>query len=227
MDAIWGYIALEEDMNTIKGASFDHAGETPGLGAEITQPWFQDQFKGKKLADAGGTFNFDILKGRGNSLSEYSIDGITGATITANGVEDMIKEDLGAYSGYFSKTLKSSKSKGGTRNQTVDAAVSGMAKSFFSGGKKSQQLRNLNFIANTSIIDPASENVVKALGAYLAQNPDSRIEVKVNDKEALELAERRAEQIVTEALQHGAEKSQLSFTASDASASTVMINLVN
>jgi len=47
-DAIWGYVALEADKNTIKGAVFDHKGETAGLGAEITQKWFQDRFTGEK-----------------------------------------------------------------------------------------------------------------------------------------------------------------------------------
>lgn len=224
-DAIWGYIALEEDLNTIKGVSFDHAGETPGLGAEITQAWFQDQFQGKKLMDAGSNFQFDVLKGRGNSLSEYSIDGITGATITADGVETMMKEDLGAYSGYFSKTLKASRGSGGGVRTTIDAAISGIASRFFNNNK-SEQL-NLNFIGNTSIIDPTSENQVKALGAYLSSNPEKRIEVQVSDKDKLELAERRGEQIVTEALQHGAAKNQLTYSAVNANSSSVMINLQN
>jgi len=53
-NAIWGYIALEEDKNTIKGAVFDHVGETAGLGAEITQKWFQDRFLGEKVFDVKG-----------------------------------------------------------------------------------------------------------------------------------------------------------------------------
>ena len=48
-DAIWGYVALEDDMSTIKGIVFDHKGETAGLGAEITQQWFQDRFVGEKI----------------------------------------------------------------------------------------------------------------------------------------------------------------------------------
>jgi len=53
-DAIWGYIAPEEDMTTIKGAVFDHKGETAGLGAEITQDWFQDRFVGEKIFNQAG-----------------------------------------------------------------------------------------------------------------------------------------------------------------------------
>ena len=53
-NAIWGYIALKEDKNTIQGAVFDHVGETAGLGAEITQQWFQDRFVGEKVFDTDG-----------------------------------------------------------------------------------------------------------------------------------------------------------------------------
>ena len=53
-NAIWGYIALREDKNTIQGAVFDHTGETAGLGAEITQQWFQDRFVGEKVFDTQG-----------------------------------------------------------------------------------------------------------------------------------------------------------------------------
>ena len=53
---IWGYIALESDKNTVAGASFDHKGETPGLGAEINQGWFQEPFIGKKIFDESGNY---------------------------------------------------------------------------------------------------------------------------------------------------------------------------
>ncbi len=93
---IWGYISLEEDLNTIYGAVFDHKAETPGLGAEIKFPIFTDQFPGKKvLADDGGLRGIDVRKG--GSSTEYEVDGISGGTITSDGVELMILDCLEAY----------------------------------------------------------------------------------------------------------------------------------
>jgi Na+-transporting NADH:ubiquinone oxidoreductase subunit C len=102
-DAIWGYVALESDMNTIKGAVFDHKGETPGLGAEITQKWFQDRFIGEKISDASGEI-VGVAVAKGNvdpSKDDNKVDAISGATITGNGVTDMIKERLSHYKSYF------------------------------------------------------------------------------------------------------------------------------
>ncbi len=109
-DAIWGYIALESDMRTIKGAVFDHKGETAGLGAEITQQWFQDRFVGEKITDANGTLvgiavsktNNDPL---GNDKDDHEVDAISGATITGDGVTDMISERLAHYTPYFKRAI--------------------------------------------------------------------------------------------------------------------------
>ena len=103
-DAIWGYVALEEDLNTIKGTVFDHKGETPGLGAEITQKWFQDRFIGEKIADKSGEIvGVEVAKGNTDqSKEDNKVDAISGATITGNGVTAMIKERLAHYKNYFS-----------------------------------------------------------------------------------------------------------------------------
>lgn len=103
---IWGNICLDEDMNTISGASFGHKGETPGLGAEISQQFFIDRWLGEKLCDDQGNFlNFEIVKdGSGNKL-EKKVDGITGGTITSKGVEEMANRCLSIYAEYF-KNLK-------------------------------------------------------------------------------------------------------------------------
>lgn len=93
---IWGYISLEEDLNTIYGAVFDHKAETPGLGAEIKYPIFTEQFVGKKiLADDGSLLGIDVRKG--DSSTDYQVDGISGGTITSDGVEVMILDCLEAY----------------------------------------------------------------------------------------------------------------------------------
>ncbi len=105
-DAISGYVALDDNKKTIAGAVFDHVGETPGLGAEITKPWFQDQFKGRSLYDGSGKFvSVDVLKGRGNDLSKSNtvVDGMSGATITGDGVEDMIRKGVKNYLSYLGK----------------------------------------------------------------------------------------------------------------------------
>ena len=107
-DAIWGYIALEQDLNTIKGVKFGHKGETPGLGAEITKKWFEDEFKGEKIDDKNGVFKgVTVLKGNKDPKNldkqDNEVDAIAGATLTSNGVTDMIIERLKHYVPFFNK----------------------------------------------------------------------------------------------------------------------------
>lgn len=107
-DAIWGYIALEEDLNTIKGAVFDHKAETPGLGAEITQKWFQDRFIGEKIMNSQGEIT-GVTVAKGNTSQakdDNKVDAISGATITGDGVTNMIKERLSNYKNYFANQKK-------------------------------------------------------------------------------------------------------------------------
>ena len=105
-NAIWGYIALEEDKNTIKGAVFDHTGETAGLGAEITQQWFQDRFLGEKVFDADRNLvGIKVTKTNNDpkdlDKDDHEVDAISGATITGDGVTDMILERLTHYLPYL------------------------------------------------------------------------------------------------------------------------------
>ncbi|NQW37275.1 MAG: NADH:ubiquinone reductase (Na(+)-transporting) subunit C [Flavobacteriales bacterium] len=107
-DAIWGYVALESDKNTVAGAIFDHKGETPGLGAQITEKWFQEQFAGKTIltdASAGFTDNNFIsvrtVKGGAKTDDAHAVDGISGSTKTADGINNMIQERLAHYLIYF------------------------------------------------------------------------------------------------------------------------------
>ena len=111
-NAIWGYVSLKGDINTVKGAVFDHTGETSGLGAEITQDWFQERFKEEKVFnEAGELVGVTVLKGNNdpnnNDKTDNEVDAISGATITGDGVTDMIKERLKHYLPYF-ETKKSS-----------------------------------------------------------------------------------------------------------------------
>lgn len=108
-DAIWGYVALKDDVNTIKGAVFDHKGETPGLGAEITQMWFKKRFDDEKIMDGSGNFiGVSVAKGYqgGNDKDDNAIDAISGATITGDGVTDMISERLKNYIPYLKAQTK-------------------------------------------------------------------------------------------------------------------------
>ena len=103
---IWGYIALKEDINTIKGVSFDHKSETAGLGAEITEDWFIDSFTDEKINDSQGNFvGVYLTKSNNDPRNEdkmdNEVDAISGATITGDGVSDMIIERVQNYLPYF------------------------------------------------------------------------------------------------------------------------------
>ena len=105
-DAIWGYMALQDDFNTIAGVSFDHKAETPGLGAEITTSWFIESFKDEKIFDANGNLvGVIVAKGNNNKTNkdDNRVDAISGATITGDGVTDMIVERLTHYRPFIEK----------------------------------------------------------------------------------------------------------------------------
>ena len=102
---IWGYIALNSDKQTVFGAYFNHASETAGLGAEIkdSKAW-QDQFKGKK-AYADNTVLLSVKKATDIKPEErpYTFDGVTGSTLTCNGVNNMFKESIALYEDFLNK----------------------------------------------------------------------------------------------------------------------------
>ena len=103
-NAIFGYISLKDDINTIKGATFDHLGETPGLGAEITKQWFREKFEDEKIFDENGDLvGVSVVKGNidVSDRDDNKVDAISGATITGDGVSDMISERLKRYLPYF------------------------------------------------------------------------------------------------------------------------------
>ena len=110
-DNIWGYVALEKDMNTIKGIVFDHKGETPGLGARITTDEIQTRYEGKTIRDESGELvSVTMMKGENGggekSVSAFEgkphkVDGMSGATLTGNGINDMLSDYFKAYNTYF------------------------------------------------------------------------------------------------------------------------------
>ncbi|MDR0667803.1 MAG: NADH:ubiquinone reductase (Na(+)-transporting) subunit C [Prevotellaceae bacterium] len=95
--AVWGYVAFNDDLNTIYGATFDHKGETPGLGAEIATPRFAGQFIGKQIFEHGTFTSILILKGGAAPDDPHGVDAISGGTITSRGVEAMLKNCLTEY----------------------------------------------------------------------------------------------------------------------------------
>ena len=116
---IWGYIAVNDDGNTIYGANFSHEGETPGLGARIAEQPFQDEFKDKHLFVDGEFKSVAVLKkGQKATNGAEQIDALTGATITSRGVSDMMADCLAPYEAF----LKNLQSGGGTQC-TADASA--------------------------------------------------------------------------------------------------------
>ncbi len=101
---IWGYIAVNDDGNTIYGANFSHEGETPGLGARIAEQPFQDEFKDKHLFVGGEFKSVAVLKkGQKATNGAEQIDALTGATITSRGVSDMMADCLAPYKSFLKK----------------------------------------------------------------------------------------------------------------------------
>lgn len=101
---IWGFVSLNEDMSTIYGANFDHQGETPGLGAEISTDWFQEDFKGKEIFNESGELvSITVTKAGQEAPEEHSVDGISGGTITSKGLQAMLEEGFTAYREFITR----------------------------------------------------------------------------------------------------------------------------
>lgn len=100
--AIWGYVALNSDKNTVYGVYFSHASETPGLGAEIATEHFQTLFSGKKAVD-NGQIVLGVVKNGKVENPKCQVDGISGGTITSDGVNLMLKSCLSNYKNFLTK----------------------------------------------------------------------------------------------------------------------------
>jgi len=105
-DEIGGYLALKPDMNSVAGAVFTHVGETPGLGAEMTKEWFTNNFIDEQLFDSQKNFKgIKVLKGKNNPLNKemHMVDGMSGATITGDGIQAMIDKCVLSYEPFLKK----------------------------------------------------------------------------------------------------------------------------
>lgn len=103
-DAIWGYVALEPDLNTIAGVVLDHKGETPGLGAEIATAKHQALYKGKQIFENGEFVSVTLVKGgakKDGANYVHEVDAITGGTKTSDGVSAMLRDCLRNYLPYI------------------------------------------------------------------------------------------------------------------------------
>ena len=98
--AIWGYVALNDDKDTVYGTYFSHASETPGLGAEIATEHFQNEFKDKNVLD-GDAIVLDVVKNGKVDKPEFQVDGISGGTITSVAVGQMLKNCMGNYTKFL------------------------------------------------------------------------------------------------------------------------------
>ena len=100
---IWGYLALNDDCNTVYGVYFSHAGETPGLGAEIASDKFQSRFPGKQVIK-DGEVALSVVKKVQNDAVE--VNAVSGATITCNGVNAMLHEKIAPYKAFLNANGK-------------------------------------------------------------------------------------------------------------------------
>lgn len=99
---IWGYVAVEDDGDTVYGAYFSHSGETPGLGAEISTEHFQQQFAGKELYKDGKFRSIDVMKAGQKPTDDADyVDAISGGTITSKGVQSMLSDCLRLYDAFL------------------------------------------------------------------------------------------------------------------------------
>jgi Na+-transporting NADH:ubiquinone oxidoreductase subunit C len=110
-DAIWGFVALDQNL-VVQGVYFDHKGETPGLGANIKQRYFMDDFAGESILDGTEYAGITVAKGNNdptnNIKDDNEVDALAGATITGNGVSAMIKESVKMYKPYL-ETIRANK----------------------------------------------------------------------------------------------------------------------
>ena len=99
---LWGYVALNDDFNTVYGAYFSHESETAGLGSIIVEEKFQNKFQGKKVFKEGNEkVALTVVKAGAVKDAEVEVDGLTGATLTTKGVGTMVTEGLQKYVGFF------------------------------------------------------------------------------------------------------------------------------
>lgn len=92
---LYGFIALEADLNTIAGIGFYEHGETPGLGGEVDNPRWKQIWVGKEIYNDQGDVSIKVIKGQAPPNDDYAVDGLSGATLTSKGVNNLVQFWLG------------------------------------------------------------------------------------------------------------------------------------
>ncbi len=105
---LYGFLAIEKDLKTVSGITFYQHGETPGLGGEVDNPNWKGAWKGKRAFDDNGNVIIKVIKGKvipGSPDADHQIDGLSGATLTARGVDNLVQFWLGenGYGPYLQK----------------------------------------------------------------------------------------------------------------------------
>lgn len=103
---LYGYLSLKDDLRTINGVTFDHTSETPGLGAEINESWFEDQFIGKKIFEDDEFVSVEVQKGGAEEDDPHAVDAISGGTITSKGLEAMLYDCIINYVEFLKKNTE-------------------------------------------------------------------------------------------------------------------------
>lgn len=122
---IWGYVALADDWNTIVGAVFDHKGETPGLGAEISTFDFSKHFIGKQIFEGDRLVSVSVIKPGSAATTIHSVDGISGGTITSTGVSEMLRTNLQGYKAFLQNQQAANKVAPSTSEPTQEGGIDG------------------------------------------------------------------------------------------------------
>lgn len=124
---IWGYIALDEDRQTVYGIYFNHESETPGLGAEIVSDAFKTPFHGKSIVKDGKLTSIAVVKKGQSAEGQDYVDGISGGTITSTAVSDMLKSTLANYESFVTAAPTAQDTTTVNEAEVIDTEAAGEA----------------------------------------------------------------------------------------------------
>jgi Na+-transporting NADH:ubiquinone oxidoreductase subunit C len=212
---VWGYVALHDDFSTIFGVVFDHQGETPGLGAELATPEFQQQFAGKQIFDAASTFtSIKVVKGGGTQGRPHEVDAISGGTITSQGVEKMLSDNLSLYLRFFRKQQQQSKAALQKQEAEEKAATPPPAPAV-------RRAPALNPPAATAATPPAAGNAADSAASAADADADADPKAEAESENAAQQdAQQSTQQDAQQNAQQDAQQNAQQSTQQDAQQST-------